>query len=128
MDPLGPVGEVIERALKTRGRHGRRDLALEADLEVGPAREQGLRGEADARQDAASPTLELLLLGGRPIKEPIAHYGPFVMNTQAEIQTASMDYRSTQFGGWPWQTSDPTHGDVSVGRFAKHADGKQETR
>jgi len=70
----------------------------------------------------------LLILQGRPIGEPVVQYGPFVMNTQAEIQTASMDYRSTQFGGWPWQTSDPTHGDVSVGRFAKHADGKQETR
>ena len=87
-----------------------------------------LRGPADVALEAGSGGVEMLLLQGRPIGEPVVQYGPFVMNTQAEIQTASMDYRSTQFGGWPWQTSDPTHGDVSVGRFAKHADGKQETR
>jgi hypothetical protein len=50
------------------------------------------------------------------------------MNTQAEIQAAFADYRATRFGGWPWKTPDPTHGDLSVGRFAKHADGKRETR
>jgi redox-sensitive bicupin YhaK (pirin superfamily) len=68
---------------------------------------------------------EILLLQGRPIGEPVAQYGPFVMNTQQEIQQAFMDYRRTLFGGWPWDTSAPVH-PRTCGRFAKHADGRVE--
>jgi redox-sensitive bicupin YhaK (pirin superfamily) len=73
-----------------------------------------------------TPT-ELLLLQGRPIGEPVAQYGPFVMNTQAEIQQAFMDYRRTQFGGWQWGAADPVH-PRSKGRFARHTDGRVEVR
>lgn len=70
---------------------------------------------------------ELLMLQGRPIGETVAQYGPFVMNTQREIQQAFEDYRRTQFGGWPWGVADPVHA-RSQGRFAKHADGRVEQR
>ncbi len=65
---------------------------------------------------------EWLLLQGEPIGEPVAAYGPFVMNTEAEIHEAYRDYHNTRFGGWPWPKSDPVHPRES-GRFAKHGDG-----
>lgn len=67
-----------------------------------------------------------LFLQGKPINEPVVQYGPFVMNSNAEIQQAMNDYRKTQFGGWPWPRYDMVHG-PSAGRFAKYADGKTET-
>jgi hypothetical protein len=65
----------------------------------------------------------LLMLQGKPINEPVAQYGPFVMNTQAEIQQTINDYRRTQFGGWPWPRTDQVH-DREKGRFSLHANGK----
>lgn len=63
-----------------------------------------------------------VLLQGQPIGEPIAQYGPFVMNTQNELRQAFYDYERTQFGGWPWPQKDMVHG-TTKGRFAKYKDG-----
>jgi quercetin 2,3-dioxygenase len=68
----------------------------------------------------------MLLLQGNPINEPVVQYGPFVMNTEAEIRQAMIDYRETQFGGWPWSRSDQVH-PRTKGRFAKYMDGTEET-
>jgi redox-sensitive bicupin YhaK (pirin superfamily) len=69
--------------------------------------------------NTGTTVLECLLLQGRPIAEPVAQYGPFVMNTQAEIAQALQDYRRTQFGGWPWPDSAPVHG-AQARRFARY--------
>jgi redox-sensitive bicupin YhaK (pirin superfamily) len=46
----------------------------------------------------------VLLLGGQPIREPVVHYGPFVMNTRAEIEQALEDYRAGRMGQVPVAT------------------------
>src|SRR6195952_621375 len=56
---------------------------------------------ANATQDARTPALEVLLLGGRPIREPVFHYGPFVMNSKAELVEAFEDYNAGKFGTIP---------------------------
>jgi len=56
---------------------------------------------ADAGQDSRSSALDVLVLGGRPIGEPVAWYGPFVMNTRAELVQAMDDYRAGRLGQVP---------------------------
>ena len=75
--------------------------------------------------EAGETDVEILMLQGRPIGEPVVAHGPFVMNKPEEIQRAMLDYSRTRFGGWPWPSEDPVHARDS-GRFAKHADGRIE--
>ncbi|MEO7391005.1 MAG: pirin family protein [Ramlibacter sp.] len=97
---------IAGRQIKDRAR-----IELRADVPV-----ELVNGEAES---------EFLLLQGRPIGEPVAQYGPFVMNTQAEVMQAMQDYRRTQFGGWPWPDNAPVHG-RDAARFARHPDGREE--
>ena len=71
-------------------------------------------------------TARFLMLQGRPIGEPVASHGPFVMNTPQEIQQTYIDYRATGFGGWPWPRKDQVH-PGEKGRFALFPGGKEET-
>ena len=84
-----------------------------------------IQADVDVLLHNGEDPCEILMLQGRPIGEPVVKYGPFVMNSQQEIQQAYMDYQRTQFGGWPWQSSGPAHSRDDV-RFALHADGRKE--
>jgi redox-sensitive bicupin YhaK (pirin superfamily) len=64
---------------------------------------------ADAQQDSKAPAIEVLLLGGRPIKEPVAFMGPFVMNTKAEVMAAFDDFQAGRLGSIPAVHATPTH-------------------
>ena len=59
-------------------------------------------------QESRSPTLDVLILGGRPIHEPVAWLGPFVMNTRDEVMQAVADYQAGRLGSIPAVHNTPT--------------------
>jgi redox-sensitive bicupin YhaK (pirin superfamily) len=81
---VGPLGHPIQQGqLAVLGPGDRIDVA------------------AAAGQDSNRPALEVLLLGGQPIREPVFHYGPFVMNSKSELIQAVEDYQAGKFGTIP---------------------------
>ncbi|HEX4862979.1 MAG TPA: pirin family protein [Acidimicrobiales bacterium] len=80
---------------------------------LGPG--DALRVTADAHQESRSPNLEVLVLGGQPIREPVVHYGPFVMNTRQEIIQAMEDFQAGRLGQIPAEEIPHRHpGDVGL--------------
>ena len=69
-----------------------------------------IRITADAVQDQRSENLEVFLIGGLPLREPVVQYGPFVMSTTAEIQEAFDDYQAGRLGTVPAGAIQPFRG------------------
>ena len=116
-----PTGDATTRPC-ARCTSSRARRCASADEVLRPSTAAIIQSDVAARLEAGDGECEVLLLQGRPIGEPVVNYGPFVMNTAAEIQQAMLDYRRTKFGGWPWPSDDPVHARAD-GRFAKHPDG-----
>jgi quercetin 2,3-dioxygenase len=109
-----------------RGLHFFRGESLEvAGRKVGSRTSINVRADRPVELVAGLEPVEILMLQGRPINEPVAQHGPFVMNHPGEIRQAMIDYQTTRFGGWPWPKHSPVHS-REQGRFAKHADGREE--
>ena len=102
------------------------DTLQVADHELSSNTAAALDAAAEVELVAGEDPVEILVLAGRPIAEPVAQHGPFVMNTREEIAQAFEDYRRTGFGGWPWAQDGPVHGREDR-RFARHVDGHEET-
>jgi len=99
--PWDPSFTTMVYVLSGRGTAGadRAPIAEGQLALMGPG--EGLLVHADERQDASAPALDVLLLGGAPIREPVMHYGPFVMNTKDEIVTAIEDFQAGRMGVVP---------------------------
>ncbi|MFI6780387.1 pirin family protein [Micromonospora sp. NPDC050276] len=69
-----------------------------------------LRFSADATQDSNTPALDLYIMGGQPIREPVAQYGPFVMNTRDELLQAFEDFQAGRLGVIPTERLPHTGG------------------
>jgi len=82
-----------------------------------------LRSEQAVSIINGDKSARFLLLQGKPINEPVAQHGPFVMNTRNELVQAFADYQRDQFGGWPWPQTDQVHGLRK--RFARFVDGTE---
>jgi redox-sensitive bicupin YhaK (pirin superfamily) len=81
---VGPIGHPIQQG----------QLAV-----LGPG--DRITVAAAPSQESRRPALEVLILGGQPIREPVFHYGPFVMNTKAELIQAVEDFQAGKFGSIP---------------------------
>lgn len=99
--PWQPDYNALVYVLSGRGTVGSEARPVEQGQLVVFGKGDRITVAADAAQDSNRPALEVLLLGGRPIREPVAHYGPFVMNTRAELVQAIEDYQSGRLGVIP---------------------------
>ena len=112
--PWRPDFNALVYALSGRGTVGAEAVAIESgQLAVYGAGDRIII-KAEQRQDARTPALDVLILGGEPIREPIAWLGPFVMNTRDEVVQAFEDYKAGKLGVIPAAHTSPHNTPTSV--------------
>jgi quercetin 2,3-dioxygenase len=99
--PWSPDYNALVYVLAGRGTVGSQDRPVRTGQLAVFGTGDHLTLAADESQDSHTPDLEVLLLGGRPIGEPVAQYGPFVMNTRAELAQAFEDFQAGRMGQIP---------------------------
>jgi len=99
--PWNPDFNALVYVLAGSGRAGSGGRPVQTGqlIAFGPGDWMAIR--ADDAQDSSSETLELLVLGGQPIGQPVVHYGPFVMSTRGEVMQALEDFEAGRFGTIP---------------------------
>ena len=99
--PWQPEFNALAYVLSGDGSVGTEDAAIrEGQLAIfGPG--DAITLQANSTQDSRSPNLDVLLLGGRPLREPVFFHGPFVMNTREEIYKTIEDYHAGRLGTIP---------------------------
>jgi redox-sensitive bicupin YhaK (pirin superfamily) len=99
--PWKPEYNALVYVLAGTGRVGTEGRPVHTGQTVVFGKGDHLTVAADDKQDSRYGSLEVLILGGEPIHEPVAQYGPFVMNTREELQKAVEDFQSGRFGQIP---------------------------
>jgi redox-sensitive bicupin YhaK (pirin superfamily) len=99
--PWNPDFNALLYVLNGRGTVGMERRSIEMGQLAVYGKGDVITVTADAQQESRSPNLDVLMIGGQPIRETVAWYGPFVMNTQAELAQAFDDYRAGKLGTVP---------------------------
>ena len=99
--PWDPTFNALIYVLAGAGRVGSQGRPIREGQLIVLGRGDWFEVRADDHQDSRSAALELLVLGGQPIRQPVAAYGPFVMNTKAELGQALEDFQAGLFGEIP---------------------------
>lgn len=99
--PWQPAYNALAYVFDGHGTAGTENATVSAGNLVAFGAGDRLTITADANQDSRTQFLEVLLIGGAPINEPMEHYGPFVMNTRAELAEAVEAYQRGELGVVP---------------------------
>ncbi len=99
--PWSPSFNALAYVLSGKGTAGSQHRPIQSGQLAVFGQGDWLSVSSAAKQDSNSPSLEILFLGGHPIRERVVHYGPFVMNTEEEIVKALEDYQAGRLGTIP---------------------------